>query len=134
LRGQYFVTFFVLFFNKWSIGTQIVMSNKQFFFLLLIILKMVAPSESKAQKSAPIAVDDTYKVGYELTRSVSAVNGLLANDTDANGAATMAVQTVPVISPTNGTVTLGVDGSFSYTPNMGFIGTDTFTYRVCDNG
>ena len=95
---------------------------------------MVAPSESKAQKSAPIAVDDTYKVGYELTRSVSAVNGLLANDTDANGAATMAVQTVPVISPTNGTVTLGADGSFSYTPNMGFIGTDTFTYRVCDNG
>ena len=69
-----------------------------------------------------------------MARSVSAINGLLANDIDANGFATMAVQTLPVNTPSNGSVVFGADGSFTYTPNTGFIGMDTFTYRVCDNG
>ena len=34
--------------------------------------------------------------------------------------------------PANGTVTLNADGSFVYTPNMDFIGTDTFEYQVND--
>jgi hypothetical protein len=36
--------------------------------------------------------------------------------------------------PANGTVTLNADGSFSYTPNAGFAGTDTFTYRAKRSG
>jgi gliding motility-associated-like protein len=32
----------------------------------------------------------------------------------------------------NGTVTLESDGSFSYVPNAGFLGLDTFTYVLCD--
>ncbi len=90
-------------------------------------------SEIKAQKSAPVAIDDTYDLGYNVPKRVSAVNGLLANDTDANGSATMAVLTSPVNVPSNGIVVLAADGSFTYTPT-GFIGTDTFTYRVCDDG
>ena len=35
-------------------------------------------------------------------------------------------------SPTNGTLTLNTaTGSYTYTPNAGYSGTDTFTYRVC---
>gem|GEM_PF-1934589 len=34
--------------------------------------------------------------------------------------------------PSNGTLTLNSDGSFSYTPSAGFIGTDSFVYRAFD--
>ena len=35
--------------------------------------------------------------------------------------------------PTNGTLSLSANGSFTYTPNSGFSGTDTFRY-VANNG
>ena len=37
-----------------------------------------------------------------------------------------------VTDPTDGTLTLNADGSFAYTPNADFFGTDTFTYKVND--
>ena len=54
---------------------------------------------------------------------------MLGNDTDADGdtlTATSASQ------PVNGTVTLAANGSFTYTPEAGFSGTDTFTYTAND--
>lgn len=33
--------------------------------------------------------------------------------------------------PSKGTVTMNPDGTFTYTPDKGFTGKDTFTYRVC---
>jgi hypothetical protein len=35
-------------------------------------------------------------------------------------------------NPTNGTVALNADGTFTYAPNPGFTGTDTFTYTATD--
>ena len=35
-------------------------------------------------------------------------------------------------NPTNGTLVLNSDGSFTYTPNADFSGTDTFTYFAND--
>ena len=35
-------------------------------------------------------------------------------------------------SPANGSVTLHGDGSFCYTPNAGYYGTDSFTYYDVD--
>src|SRR5204863_438026 len=37
-----------------------------------------------------------------------------------------------VAGPTNGELTLNADGSFSYTPNANFSGTDSFTYTAGD--
>lgn len=88
----------------------------------------------QAQKLAPMANDDGYTLGFNLTHNISATNGLLINDTDANGSGTIAVQTTPIVNPSNGTLSLAADGSFTYTPNPGFVGTDSFTYRVCDDG
>ena len=34
--------------------------------------------------------------------------------------------------PANGTVVNNYDGTVTYTPNAGFNGTDSFTYRICD--
>jgi gliding motility-associated-like protein len=33
----------------------------------------------------------------------------------------------------NGTISIDVDGTLIYTPNAGFIGSDSFMYQVCDN-
>jgi len=62
--------------------------------------------------------------------AVAAEAGLLANDLDSDGDTLTAVLVSP---PTNGTVTIGGDGAFTYTPDSGFSGTDTFTY-VADDG
>ncbi|MEU6339809.1 esterase-like activity of phytase family protein [Streptomyces sp. NPDC046977] len=35
-------------------------------------------------------------------------------------------------APSNGQVTIAADGTFTYTPNSGFTGTDTFTYTTTD--
>jgi gliding motility-associated-like protein len=37
-----------------------------------------------------------------------------------------------VKQPTTGTVLFNPDGSFTYTPNVGYLGNDSFTYKLCD--
>ena len=78
----------------------------------------------------PIPQADAYAVNQDTPLSVAAP-GLLANDFDPI-ANPLTVVTVPVAAPTNGTLTLGTDGSFLYTPNLGFLGSDSFTYQVDD--
>ncbi len=73
---------------------------------------------------------DAYTVDQDTPLTVAAP-GLLTNDFDGLGLP-LTVQTAPVTSPTNGVVTLGSDGSFVYTPNPGFVGTDSFVYLVDD--
>jgi len=89
---------------------------------------------SSAQNSAPVAVDDSYTLGFNHSLTINAASGVLSNDSDVNGNGTIRLQTVTVNNPSNGAVTLNSDGSFSYTPNTGFVGTDGFTYRICDDG
>jgi hypothetical protein len=55
---------------------------------------------------------------------------VLANDSDGAGDPLTASL---VKGPSNGTLTLNADGSFTYTPATGFTGTDTFTY-IASNG
>jgi LPXTG-motif cell wall-anchored protein len=59
---------------------------------------------------------------------------LLANDSDPNGNLDRATVTV-ASPPGHGTVVIDpVTGEATYTPETGFTGVDTFTYRVCDTG
>ncbi len=78
----------------------------------------------------PVAGDDAYATG-PATPVTSAAPGLLANDGDEDGDS-LAASTTPLTAPANGTLVLNADGSFTYTPNAGFSGTDGFTYRVSD--
>ncbi|MCW8981239.1 MAG: Ig-like domain-containing protein, partial [Altibacter sp.] len=57
------------------------------------------------------------------------------NDNDPEGDAQM-VDTglTPVSGPSNGTLVINADGTFTYTPNAGFTGTDQFVYAIFDNG
>jgi VCBS repeat-containing protein len=82
-----------------------------------------------ATNDAPVAVADAYSVDEDATLTIDAAAGLLANDTDVDGDA---LATTVVTGPASGTLTLNADGSFSYTPNADFNGTDTFTYSVSD--
>ena len=58
---------------------------------------------------------------------------LIANDTDPEGD-TQTINTTPVTSPANGTLTINPDGTYEYEPNAGFTGNDEFVYQVCDDG
>ncbi len=55
--------------------------------------------------------------------------GVLANDLDYYSNPLTAQL---VSGPSNGQLTLNGDGTFSYTPNPGFCGQDTFTYTATD--
>ncbi len=83
-----------------------------------------------AVQHAPVAGNDVYATQQDTPLNISAP-GVLANDGDQDGN-TLTVQTTPVSGASNGTVSLAVDGSFTYTPNAGFTGSDSFTYRVDD--
>lgn len=82
-----------------------------------------------AVNDAPVAMADAYSVAEDGTLGVAAPAGVLANDTDVEGDALSAVL---VTGPSFGILTLNADGSFLYTPNADFHGSDSFTYRASD--
>ena len=80
---------------------------------------------------APIANDDTYAVTFNTPLVVNAAAGVLANDRDPDGEA-LSVAATGTFATSKGSVTLNANGSFTYTPNTGATGADTFTYAVKD--
>lgn len=78
---------------------------------------------------APVANADSYTAAPGETLSVNASNGVLTNDTDLEDANLTAAL---VDQASNGTVNLSADGSFTYTPESGFVGSDSFTYVAND--
>ena len=70
----------------------------------------------------PVAVDDPFGSNYEG-------RNVLANDSDPDGDELSAIL---VSQPGNGSVQLNSNGTFSYTPNAGFSGNDSFSYRAND--
>jgi VCBS repeat-containing protein len=82
-----------------------------------------------AVNDAPVAVDDAYSLDQHTVLVVSASEGLLTNDTDAEGDALTALL---VSGPAHGSLVLTQDGAFSYTPDSKFLGTDTFIYQITD--
>lgn len=72
-----------------------------------------------------VAVDDYYHVRESEQLSVSAANGVLRNDQFNQGPGTVTL----FQQGTHGTATVDPDGAFRYSPDPGFLGTDTFQYR-----
>jgi VCBS repeat-containing protein len=78
-----------------------------------------------APNRAPVAKNDTAST---LEDTAVRLN-LVANDTDADGDALI----VKIVSaPCHGTLTLNADGSYTYTPDRNWYGTEVFTYRATD--
>jgi Ca2+-binding RTX toxin-like protein len=77
----------------------------------------------------PVAVDDAFTHHGSDTALVAPASGVLANDTDADNDPLTASL---VSGPTQGTLTLNADGSFSYQPAEDFVGVVSFTYTAGD--
>ena len=73
-------------------------------------------------------MDDAFSLSQNTVLNVPAP-GVLANDLDPENSPLSAVL---VTGASNGVVQLNADGSFSYTPNADFLGTDSFSYTAND--
>ena len=101
-----------------------------------LLVMDIAPGLSSSMAFLPMVTAD----GTLFFRANNVVNGqelwasglqknLLANDTDTDSPTLTATLGT---GPTNGALVLNSDGTFTYRPNAGFTGTDTFTYSVSD--
>ncbi len=77
----------------------------------------------------PVAVANSYTLDEDTILTVNAAQGVLANDTDVD---TNTLTAVAVTQPASGSLTLNANGRFTYTPDLDFFGTDSFTYRAND--
>ena len=75
----------------------------------------------------PVANNDSY-TDVENTVLIVGPPGILANDTGGVGS----LSAILVSGPSNGTLLLTNNGSFSYTPANNFTGSDSFTYEATD--
>ncbi len=78
----------------------------------------------------PTAVNDSASTLEDTLVNID----VTANDTDPDGNNTIDKTSVTIVNaPSGGTATPKTDGTVDYTPNIGFFGTDTFTYTVKDD-
>ncbi|MBI9019264.1 MAG: tandem-95 repeat protein [Phycisphaerae bacterium] len=81
-------------------------------------------------QDVPVASDDNiYSTDEDVAINISAANGVLDNDTDVENDALTAIL---VTNPAYGNLTFNPDGSFIYSPQQYWYGTDTFTYKAND--
>ena len=76
---------------------------------------------------APIATDDSFSTDEDAVLSGT----VLTNDSDPVGDA-LTVNTTPVSEVSHGSLVLNANGTFVYTPDPDFIGTDSFSYEISD--
>jgi len=89
----------------------------------------VIPGDNSSSVSTTVVIivpvtanDDVYSIGKNTTLTVAAP-GVMANDSNA-------VSAVLLTAPLNGTLTFNTNGSFVYTPDPGFVGSDIFAYQA----
>ena len=76
----------------------------------------------------PVGVADSYQTVIDSPLTTDLSSGVLANDLDDS-----VVLTAELIDgPSNGQLLLDADGTFTYQPNAGFVGEDSFTYKAKD--
>jgi hypothetical protein len=77
------------------------------------------------------ASGDAYTVNHDSTLGVPVDTGILTNYYDYYDEGTTLTVT-KLSDPSHGTLYLSSDGSFDYTPDPGYFGDDSFTFRVDD--
>jgi Tol biopolymer transport system component len=74
----------------------------------------------------PVALDDG---PFEVETGKAVTGRVLSNDHDPDGAALSAVK---VSDPLHGALTFSSDGAFEFTAHLGYVGSDSFTYKAFD--
>ena len=85
----------------------------------------VTVEQAEPVNNPPVANDDTAKTTQGLAVQIA----VLENDSDPDGDPLTVGE---LTQPSNGSVTVNADGTITYTPDEGFFGTDSFTYRASD--
>jgi len=82
-------------------------------------------------------VDEILKANddYSQVNEDEILNGenLLSNDYNAPGTS-LTINTIPVVNVKYGELVIHLDGTYTYTPELNFNGSDSFVYSVCDDG
>ena len=86
-------------------------------------------ADSVGKMVGPSGRPDFYTIPTGGTLIAAAFDGVLANDSDPFN---NPLQAVLAAGPSHGRLTLNSNGSFTYPPNAGFVGVDTFTYQPSD--
>ncbi len=94
-----------------------------------IVTATITVNDPTGENRIPVATNDSYEAQENETLNVNAALGVLANDTDADDDS-LTAQIVG--QPSNGSVTLNSDGSFSYQSDSDFFGDDAFSYVASD--
>ncbi len=87
-------------------------------------LETVETKVSENVNTAPVATFDTFSINKDVRYD----GQLTATDIDGD-----TLKYIIVNAPTHGTVVLHNNGCFTYTPNTGYKGADTFTYKASDD-
>jgi VCBS repeat-containing protein len=77
----------------------------------------------------PVANNDSYTTLEDTPLTVPPAAGILTNDTDVSPQTLTAVL---VSNVTHGTLSLSINGGFTYTPYTNYNGSDSFTYSAHD--
>ncbi len=76
--------------------------------------------------AAPIALNDSYTIDEDMVL----IDNVDNNDVEPDS---QAVTIFTLSNPQNGGLQFTSDGTFTYTPNSNFYGTDSFVYETCDD-
>ena len=83
----------------------------------------------QGQNRAPLANNDN----FTTTANTPLSNSVALNDSDPDG--NLDTSSFRIIrNPLHGTITLGTNGRFNYSPTSNFNGVDSVDYKVCDLG
>jgi len=93
------------------------------------------PDDSEVTlNNPPNAQDDEYEVNQDGELEVSnPEEGVLVNDSDPDGDSIAVQEVINEITDQGGSISINPDGTFVYTPRVGFVGTDSIEYTVCDD-
>ncbi|MCG9970984.1 cadherin-like domain-containing protein [Christiangramia crocea] len=117
--------------NQWNEIDYQYLSDTHIRIILTVLdsnFQPVYANQPAPSNTAPVTSADSYSVDENQVLNVAAP-GVLANDTDADADSLTAILVSDV---TNGVLTLNADGSFTYTPNTDYFGSDSFTYKSND--
>jgi len=84
---------------------------------------IAVPASPARAALAVVGINDSLSAKHDRTRTVNAP-GVLANDLNILGGTTVSL----VQDVTHGTLTLRADGGYTYTPDAGYVGSDSFRY------
>ena len=116
-------------FNGTASFVYVIKDNNGLESIGLVEIDIAPVNDAPVANDEPEPFRDSYVAYDDETMTVVPTEGVLFNDRDADGDELTAVL---VDQATNGTVSLNADGSFTYTPNAGFTGADSFTYYATD--